>query len=208
MTANPLRSLPLIAVALLALAGCAVPGKGEPGVVAVYHDREITDADITAIRLGMNELCSGPNSGEDLTLLLLGPEVVALAEDLGYGMTDEQLATQAEIWVSYENDPLCLNTELTTGALEVVRVVQYVAILMHEVDGTLALIELVTDIDENATVSPRYGDFTLESFIDTIRVIEQDISDNTLVYGPAQFVAWKEINGFSVTDQPDWISGE
>ncbi|MCJ7826962.1 MAG: hypothetical protein MUP36_01800 [Demequinaceae bacterium] len=150
MTFMKFRGLVVTAAALLILGGCAVPGKGEPGIAAVYHDRVITEADISAVRLGLNELESGPNAGEDLTLLLIGPQVVAFAEDLGYGMTDEQIQTRADQWISMVTKGRTLNATITSGGGEVVRVIESMSLIMHDADGQLALIRLVQDIEKNA----------------------------------------------------------
>jgi hypothetical protein len=207
MTFSPLRTLALVAAALLALGGCAVPGMGEPGVAAVYRDRIVTDGDITSIRHAMDDLYSGPNSGEDLTLLLIGPEVIAIADQLDLSLTDDQLLEQAGIWITYATEGQVTDLGVTPGALEVVRIVEDVNLLMHDPDGLIALTGLVQDIEDNSTISPRYGDFTLENFSNSVATISKYITENETGLSFAQFVVWKDINGFVMTNQPDWISG-
>jgi len=206
MTFSRLRRVALVLVAALALGGCGVPGKGDPGVVATYRDRVITDRDITAVYNALDDLCAHPHAGEDLTLLLLGPEVVAIADELGLGMTDEQLLDVSDLWIAYWSQGRSGCT-VTADAVEVVRIVEAINLLMHDADGVTALFGLVQDIEAYATISPRYGDFTLESFTESVHAISAFIEENELMLSAAQFSAWKDVNGFDMADQPDWISG-
>lgn len=207
MTLSRFRAVALVATALLVLGGCAVPGKGEPGVVATYRDRVITDSDITTVQLSLNDLYSGPNAGEDLTLLLMGQDAVAIADELGYGQTDQELLDMAGIWIAYATKGQVTDIKVTPRAIEVVRVVEAINLLMHDPDGLIALTALVKDIEENSTISPRYGAFTVAAFGDSVDSISKFITKNEIDLSIAQFSVWKDVNGFVMTDQPDWISG-
>ncbi len=209
MTVSRFRFFAVAALSLLILGGCAVPGKGEPGVLAEYHDYVITDDDITAIQDAMDELFSGPNAGEDLTLLLIGPAVVGFAEQIGYkdDLSDEAIAERARQWVAYASQGQVGETTVTSAGLRVVRYVYALNLVMHDANGTLALINLVEDIEENAVFSPRYGDFTMEYFSASIQAISDYIAAHSTELSFAQFVMWKDINGFNLNERPEWISG-
>lgn len=199
-----------VAVAIagvLLLGGCAVPGKGEPGVVATYRGHVITDDDITALHNAMDELFSAPNVGEDLTLLLIGSEVVAIAEDVGYDLSEEHVEDRAQAWVSYATWGQGGQVTLSSAAFEVVKVVEALNLVVHDADGTLALVALVQDIEDNGVFSPRYGDFTLDNFSESVGAISDFITTYETELSIAEFTAWRNINGFSVT-RPDWVSSE
>ena len=206
MKISRFRALALVTVAALVLGGCAAPGQGQPGVAAVFHDRVITNANIEALRAGLNDLYSGPNAGEDVTLLLIGPEVVALADQLGLGLTDAQLKSEAELWIAYATQGQVTPTTISPGAIEIVRVVEAINLLMHNADGELALIKLVTDVEANTVASPRYGKFTLKNFTTSIAAISKYIDDNSQGLAGAEYTQWKDVNGFDVTNTVDWIS--
>ncbi len=206
MTVSSLRSVTLMATALLVMGGCAVPGKGEPGVAAEYRDRVITEDDVTAIRTGFDDLHTWVDAGEDLTLLLIGPEVVATAEQHELGMTDDEVRSAANLWVSFVEGPWA---EPSPGAKEIVRVVMSIFLLMEEPsgEGLEALFKLARDVEAHTVASPKYGEFTLTSFAESISAIIQYTEENQTGLGPAEFIVFKEVNGFSAMDGPDWISG-
>jgi hypothetical protein len=209
MTVSRLRPLAVAVVTLIVLGGCAVPGKGEPGVAAEYRGNVITDQNITELRDVMgDELYSAPQAGEDLTLLLVGPDAVTFVEQLGYDLSDDYVAGRAQQWISYSSKGQINDAVVTPACLAVVRVVDALNIMMHDADGLLALRSLVSDIEQNATFSPRYGDFSMENFSASIQAISDYIDQHETELSFAQFTLWQRVNGFNLSARPEWVSSE
>jgi hypothetical protein len=206
MTHRAPRLLALGAAAVLALSGCATPGNGDPGVATTYRDRVITQADVTEVEAILRDLGSPTHPGEALTLLLIGPEAVAIAQDLGVEFTEAGLRADALMWMSAMKAP---QVEPSPEVLELILQVRSIAYLMNdqEGDGVTQMIALVTDIQENSTTSPRYGNFTLKNFAESKSEIDEFVVENQQGLLGAIFLAYKDVDGFSAISRPEWISG-
>lgn len=201
-----MRAVALVAAVLCVVGGCAVPGKGDPGVAATYRDRVITEDDIASIHSGFEDLSTEVDVGEDLTLLLIGPAVIEAAERRGFSLTDDEATTAANLWVSFLQGTW---VEPTTEVKEIVREVKAIAFLMDIPSGTglEALEDVVKEVEANTVANPRYGDFTLVNFLGSLDSIYQYIDQNQADLGSSAFIMFKDVNGFSVAYDPDWISG-
>jgi hypothetical protein len=204
MTLSPLRTLAFVGALTLVLTGCAVPGEGAPGVAAVYRDRVITTADVNDLYTALDALYSRPHPGEDLTLLLIGPEAVTIAESLGVNLSDAVARRDALLWMSSQQGDL---VEPTPAVLEVAREVWAISYLINDPDGLGALILLIQDVAANTVTSPRYGTFTLEGFSTSIGEISDFLATNGSGLGPAQWVAYRNVDGFTAEAVPDWLTG-
>ncbi len=204
MTLSRLRPVALVGALVLVLTGCAVPGEGTPGVAATYRDRVITDADVNGIYTALDVLYSRPHPGEDLTLLLIGPGVVNIARTLGEDLTDQQARQDALLWMSSQQGA---QVEPTPAVLEVVREVRAIAVIIHDPDGLIDLLNLVTDVQDNTVASPRYGTFTLDNFSSSIQDVSDFIATEGPGLGPAEFIAYRNVDGFTAEARPDWIAG-
>src|SRR5450759_1225085 len=119
MTLVRRRVVGAIAVfATLALSACAVPGQGDPGVAATYGDRVVTNQQVLDMNQAYTDLgTSSAAVGAPLTLLLVGPDLVAEATRLGMNLSDEKVQTAAESWIAYNKN----GGTVTPEALQLVR---------------------------------------------------------------------------------------
>ena len=144
-------------LATLVLAACAVPGQGDPGVAATYGDRVVTNQQVLDYDQAFADLgtpATGP--GVALTLLLLGPEVIAAAEDRGFTVTDDEAMIAAKAWMRYADR----DGTPTSDALDVVRAELALIELLTTDAGFAALEEITRGIEDDAVISPRHGAFT------------------------------------------------
>jgi hypothetical protein len=188
----------------LVLTGCAVPGEGSPSVAAIYRDRVITNADVDDLSVTLAALGSQPDPAQDLTLLLIGQEAVTIAESLGVSISDDIARQDALLWMYVEGSDL---TEPTPAVLEVTREVLSIAVIASDPQGSLALMSLVQDVQANTVANPRYGTFTLEHFSSSIQDISDFLTQGSSHLGPAEFVAFVNVDGFSAGARPEWITG-
>jgi len=201
-----LRPWPLAVVGALALVltGCAVPGGGSPSVAAIYRDRVITTADVDDLFVTLDALGSQPDPGQDLTLLLIGPEAVTIAESLGVSISDDIARQDALMWMYVEGSDLA---EPTPAMLEVTREVLAIAVIASDPQGSVALMNLVQDVQANTVANPRYGTFTLDNFSSSIQDISDFLMQGGSSLGPAEFIAFMDVDGFSTGARPEWMPG-
>lgn len=202
---RPRRIFAAVVLSALALAGCAVPGEGRPGVAATYGDRVVTAADVDRIYGALDDLYSRPHPGEDLTLLLIGPGALEIAKDNGYVPTDATLREDALLWMAAQQGDA---VEPSPAVIEVVGYVRAIAFDMHDADGLIALVELAQDVEANTIASPRYGVFTFDNFSTSINDISTYLTTASTGLGPAVFLAYKDVDGFAAQTLPEWISSE
>jgi hypothetical protein len=191
------------ALATLALAACAVPGQGDPGVAATYGDRVVTNQDVLDYEQAFVDLGTPTTSpGVALTLLLLGPEVIAAAEERGFTVSDDEGMIAAKAWMRYadrEGKP-------TPGALEVVRTELALIDLLTTESKYAALKEISLGIEDDAVISPRHGPYTQDqleaTIIDALNVaVDEQLGTEDLL-----FVAFYQVDG-TTGELPSWISG-
>jgi hypothetical protein len=191
------------ALATLALSACAVPGQGDPGVAATYGDRVITNQQVLNYGQAFVDLGTPATSpGVPLTLLLLGPEVIAAAEEEGFTVTDVEAKIAARAWMHYADR----DGVPTPDALEVVRAELALIELLTTEEGFAALEEITRGVENEAVVSPRNGAFTKQQFEATIiDALNQAVSEK-LGTDRVIFVAFYQVDG-TTGGVPSWISG-
>lgn len=191
------------AVLSLLLAACAVPGQGTPGVAATDGDRVITVADTVVVEDALRTLHDGPHPGETLTLLLLEPEVREAARSLGFAITDAQLRNDGQLWLAMRQ----ADTNIPLGAqeLRVIRMVREMTYLVTTEGGFDELLRILQRLEDDVEASPRYGDFTVQSFANAFELILSDFATRQAELGPAIFVLFKDVNGFDAMANPGWV---
>jgi hypothetical protein len=192
----------VIALATLALAACAVPGQGNPGVAATYGDtvvtnQEVLDYDQAFVDLGTPAI----STGVSVTLLLLGPTVISVAEEQGFTVTDDEAMIAAKAWMRHAGR----DGTPTPDALEVVRAELALIQLLTTETGFAALEEITQGIEDDAVISPRHGTFTKERLDATLtdaleQVIRESLGSKRLI-----FVAFFRVDGLA-NELPLWIS--
>ncbi len=204
---NPVRrrvARALTVLATLALAACAVPGQGDPAVAATLGDRVVTNAQVQEYTDAFFELGDAVTSpGVPLTFLLLGPDLISRAEDLGFVLEDSQVANIAQAWMTFDNK----EGTATPVALDLVRQSLALYFLLTSDAGFAAVQDLAKAAEQSVVVNPRYGAFSAVQFNTTIgtagqsAIQKQGSSDQVLF-----FVEFYQVDAFQ-GGVPDWISG-
>lgn len=188
-------------LSVLTLAGCAVPGLGEPGVAVQYGDHVVTNDDIADVTAALNELYSPPHPGEPLTLAMIGPEAVEIAADYGYEPTEADLRNDALLWQSLQEQP---QKAVSDDALEVVRWVRAISYCMVEEQPAAEFADVLKDIEANSTSSPRSGDFQWDKFLVSVQSIQTELNNRADELGAAYFTVFKDVNGYYSGTAPEW----
>src|SRR5512143_1901801 len=118
MTLLGRRVIGAIAVfATLAVSACAAPGQGDPGVAATYGDRVVTNQQVVDMGQAYASLgVASGGAGGPLTLVLLGPDLIAEAEKLGMNASDEMVKRSTQDWIDYNKS----GGTVTPAAVELV----------------------------------------------------------------------------------------
>ena len=190
-------------LAVLALSACAVPGQGDPGVAATYGDRVVTNEQVVAMSKAYADVGTAPSgAGEALTMLLLGPDLVAEAERLGMNASDAKLQKAAEKWIANNQQ----GGTVTPEALELVRDLLAVYYLLTSTDGIAVLEQAGRDAEAGVVASPRYGEFTVAQYSATVNGGINDVVAGKSSLGELVFTAFRQVNGFA-SAVPTWVSG-
>lgn len=187
----------------LALSACAVPGQGDPGVAATYGDRVVTNQqvfDMSQAYLDIGTASSGV--GEPLTMLLLGPDLIAQAEKLGMVVSDDMLKSKTQEWIGYSQN----GGTLTPATVELVHGLLAIYYLLTSTDGVAVLEKAGTDAEAGVVASPRYGAFTRAQYALTVNGGINDVVAGKATLGDLLFVPFKQVSGFAGAS-PTWVSG-
>ena len=190
-------------LAALALSACAVPGQGDPGVAATYGDKVITNEQVVAMSKGYADLGAAPSgAGEALTMLLIGPDLVAKAEKLGMNASESKVQTAAEKWIAYNQQ----GGTVTPEGLELVRDLLAVFYLLTSKEGIAVLEQAALDAEEGVVASPRYGEFTVAQYSITVNEGITDVVAAGDTLGALAFTPFQQVSGFAGA-VPTWVSG-
>lgn len=190
-------------LAVLALSACAVPGQGDPGVAATYGDRVVTNEQVVAMSKAYADLGTAPSgAGQALTMLLIGPDLVAEAERLGMNASDAKLQKAAEKWIAYNQQ----GGTVTPEGLEFVRDLFAVFYLMTSTEGIAVLEKAGLDAEAGVVASPRYGEFTRAQYSTTVNGGITDIVAAGDTLGDLKFTPFQQVSGFAGA-VPTWVSG-
>ncbi len=188
--------------ATLALSACAVPGQGEPGVAATYGDRVVTNQQVLDMSQAYADLgTASSGAGEPLTMLLLGPDLVAAAEKLGTPISDTKLQTAAQEWIAYNKN----GGTATPEALELVHYLLAFYYLLTSPEGATVLNQAGIDAEAGVVASPRYGSFTHAQYVKTVNSGLNDVVAGKASLGDLLFVPFKQTSGFAGAS-PTWVS--
>lgn len=196
----------LVAVLLLALtlSACAVTGQaGKPNEAARYGDTVISVDDVSAWTVTLEDMgFRGVDPGAAVTLLLLKPTIESLAKDLGSLPADEDVKTDASLWVASNSMPAI---EITDEMVEIVRLTLQFKAVLTDSDATQAFVAAAQDIAANAQVSPLYGDFTWETFSTSMQDQIDQLNGGNSNLGFVSYLVLKDVSGIRAEAYQDWM---
>ena len=206
MTVKRTRAAVAAAVlSILTLAGCAVPGLGEPGVAVEYGDRVVTYGDLEMVASALDGLGSIDNPGEAATLALLGPSAVEIAAAYGFEYDDDSMRSQALLWQSAEQRQT--QTEPTEDMKLVVFWVLALTFCHFSEEASEELFAVIEDVEATAVTSPRVGEFTAQNYLTALSQVGTEYNNRGAEFGPAAFIFFANLNGFySALPPTDWTS--
>ena len=193
----------LAVLATLATSACAVPGQGDPGVAATYAGRVVSEQQVLDMSQAYADLgTTSGGVGAPLTMLVLGPDLIAAAEKLGMAISDDKLKSKAQEWIDYNRN----GGKVTPAGVELVHDLLAVYYLMSSTDGIAILEKAGLDAETGVVASPRYGVFTQVQYTKTVNAGINDIVAGKTSLGDLVFTPFRQISGFAGAS-PTWVSG-
>lgn len=202
-----MKRLAVALVAVLSLSACAVTGQpARPGTAATYDGATITTAQVAAWGTAQNAMGYSYDPGATLSLLLMRPSLEAEAAVEGIVFSDDQIASDAQLWMGASANPNVVTP--TPDMIDVVRLVHTFHALAGTETGAASITQDLKSIAANAHVNPMYGKFTYEQFINSATALAQAQKDNTAKYGPVSYLVFKEVSGFELQANREWMVPE
>lgn len=195
-----MKRVAVMALLLLALAGCAVPGQSlSPGTAYAYGGAEVSNAHIDGVYNSWQQLTKNqilPNRLQVMTLDAVREPAIALAIEEIPGAAEqftaeraEQVATQ---WFAFKHvaaEPSPEVIESAQGAYAVF------LIAYNDADGSL-MRRLADEVAANVEGSPRAGQFDADVFLTSVyKAMEAAQSEG--IDPAVSFIAFHNINGFT-----------
>ncbi|MDN4474105.1 hypothetical protein [Demequina zhanjiangensis] len=200
------RRVSLAATAVLAastLAGCAVPGQGDPGVAAEGAGVTVTLEEVQSYSEGLLDIGILDNADWALTLALFHDAAIDEAADLGMAWSDDEIAADIEAWAEVIGYP---DADTSPEAIEVTHTAKAIGFLATSEEGSAFLSDMANELEADSVSSPRFGDFTAAAFFDSLSQAASSASDNVGTIGETVYVVFVAITGYAdAASAPDWF---
>ncbi|WNM25046.1 hypothetical protein RN607_02815 [Demequina capsici] len=192
-----------VILAASTLAGCAVPGQGDPGVAAEGAGVTVTLAQVQEYGSGLTDLGIVDQSDWALTLALVHDAVIKEAADLGDAWSDDQISTDIDSWLTTIG---YADGTASPAAIDVVRTAKALDQLATSQEGATFLSDLATRLETESISSPRFGDFTATTFFSSLTNAANTASSNASSVGDSVFIVFVAVTGFADAGAtPSWF---
>lgn len=200
-----MKRVAVVALLVLAMTGCAVPGQSlSPGTAYAYDGAEVSNAAIDATYNAWLQETQGavlPNRLQIMTLDAVREPAIALAIESVDGaeelFTDERAEQVATQWYSFKQIA-------TPPSPEVVRSAQgaYAVFVLayNDADGSL-MRELADEVEAAVEGSPRAGTFDADTFLNSVYAA-MEAAQGEGIDPAVSFIAFHNLNGFITPPNP------
>lgn len=189
--------------AALALAGCTVPGQPAPaGAAAAYEDVTILNEHVGELYSAWStEAAQSTSRRSVVTVELLREPLLAQAEELEIPYHRSMAEQQAQLLLQLrgvDGAPSEALVDAVEGAFMIA--VFALAPELHDI-----LRGIAAQVEADAAISPRTGDFSAALFMDSVAVAHEQAVNLANQNMPAWFVAFRTVNGFTVAGA-EWLA--
>lgn len=192
-------------VIALSLAGCAVTGQpANPGTAATFDGRTITTEDVSRLVKAFNDLNVAVDPSAVVTMLLLQPTIEESASEAGILFVEDDLTFEARKWIASQRGD---QVDVTDDMRDAVRLVRTLVYLINGADTATALADAVQKIENEAVVSPMYGDFTMAQYVESLQAAFNR-EQNEAGLADVSYLVFKDVSGFVPTAPQPWMTSE
>ena len=114
----------------------------------------------------------------------------------------DDLTFEARKWIASQRGD---QTEVTDDMRDAVRLVRTVVILLNGADTAGGLAEAIQRIEAEAVVSPMYGKFTMEQYVESLQAAFAR-EQNEASLADVSYLVFKDVSGFAPTAQQPWMT--
>jgi hypothetical protein len=201
-----MKRLAAALVTILALSACAVTGQpANPGTAATYDGQTVTSEEVAAWGTAQTDMGLRYDPGAVLTLMLLRPALEAEAELQGMVFGEDDMRMEAKMWMAANNAEV---VDPTADMIELVTTVRMVYAVLSTEGGSEAVSEALFGIEARANVSPMYGEFSKDVFVESVGAQLTEMQDESQRLGELSYMVFRELTGFDATSQRDWMVDE
>lgn len=198
-----LVAVPLIALSVAALGGCATVGQpGDPGVAATWGSTVVTTAEVGDWTGASADLGLFVDPGAAVSLLLLQPSVEEYAAAHDLTVTDADIEADITAWFALQE---AKDREITPEMIEVFRTTALLGASLEEAEFIDVLVEAMGGIEDKAVISPLYGDFSPELFAQRINQASQTVGTDGAGLGEIAYVSFVAVSGFDNGALAPWV---
>lgn len=195
----------VLAGASLALAGCTVPGQPAPaGAAATYENTTISNEIISAqMSAWQDEAGQVTNRRAVVTAELLREPLLEVVEelDLTYHRSMSERQARAVLQANGVTD------EPSEAMVDAVEATFLVAVFGLAPELTDILLAVAAEVEAQAITSPRVGEFSAQRFVESLGVAHEQASTLASQEMPVWFIAFREVNGFTVAGA-EWLASD
>ena len=198
------RIAAVIAAAMVAvgMSACSVTGQdGAPDAAATWDGHTVTVDEVAAWDQAAIDLGLAPHDGSSLTLLVLKPTIETYADEHNLKFNDDQVELQVQAILEEFGDK---DAEINDAMRDFVHTVRLFSLLLSDEDFVTKLQEDVTAFEANATVSPMFGAFDMNAFLDSLSLAYQAANDPDNALGEIAWAEYRTLDGFPAAN-PDWV---
>lgn len=201
-----MKRLAAALVAVFALTACAVTGQpANPGTAATYDGLTVTTEQVAAWGAAQTEMGLRYDPGAVLTLMLLRPALEAEADRQGLVFGEEDMRMEAKMWMASNRAEV---VDPTADMIDLVTTVKMVYAILPTEEGAPAVTQALTAIEADANVNPMYGDFSVETFVDSVAAQAEEMQNESARLGELSYMVFRELTAFDATSQRDWMVDE
>jgi hypothetical protein len=112
---------------------------------------------------------------------------------------------EAKMWMAANNAEV---VDPTADMIELVTTVRMVYAVLSTEGGSEAVSEALFGIEARANVSPMYGEFSKDIFVESVGAQLTEMQDESQRLGDLSYMVFRELTGFDATSQRDWMVDE
>lgn len=195
----------VLAGAAVLLAGCAVPGQpAGPGAAAVYEGETLSNERIVALQEAWEDEAAEPAGRRNvITLELMREPLLAATDQIGYEYHRTMAVQQAQMVLRVQG----IQGEPSEELVDAIEGAFLLAAFTLVPEDTSVLQSVAEQVEAEAVVSPRSGEFSAEQFMATAYQAVEIATQEANQGSPVWFVNFNDVNGL-VTPESPWLATE
>lgn len=195
----------VLAGAAVLLAGCAMPGsEGAPGTAAAFEGRVISNERVTTLQdVWRDEAGSSASRNNVVTLELMREPLIVATDQIGFDYHRSQARQQAQLVMRVQG----VDAEPSEDLVDAMESAFLLAAFTLLPEDTSVLESVAQQVEEEAAVSPRSGEFSAAVFLTSAQSAMDAATAEANQGSPVWVVSFSSVTGMVPPDAP-WLASE